>query len=94
VGQDTTKIAKVLVSNHGGKMKEVMMTRRMAGFLLVLAAFMVFEWINLGFNLADGHPTAFYVVHGILIGVNLILALVVGVIGWRAWRAAGREARI
>ncbi|WP_248965477.1 SCO4848 family membrane protein [Sphaerisporangium perillae] len=64
------------------------MTRRVAGFLLALAAFMVFEWINLGFNLADGHPTGFYVVHGILIAVNLILALVVGVIGWRAWRAS------
>ncbi|MEU9890466.1 hypothetical protein AB0M95_31655 [Sphaerisporangium sp. NPDC051017] len=67
------------------------MTRRVAAFLLALAAFMVFEWINLGFNLADGHPTAFYVVHGILIAVNLILALVVAALGWRAWRAAGRE---
>ncbi|MET8142247.1 hypothetical protein ABZU32_18210 [Sphaerisporangium sp. NPDC005288] len=62
------------------------MTRRMAGFLLVLAAFMVVEWVMLGFNLADGHPTAFYVVHGILIVVNVVLAVVVGVIGWRAWR--------
>ncbi|MFC6080753.1 SCO4848 family membrane protein [Sphaerisporangium aureirubrum] len=68
------------------------MTRRVAGFLLVLAAFMVFEWINLGFNLADGHPTAFYVVHGVLIAVNLILAGVLGVLGWRAWRSAGRQA--
>ncbi|RCG27975.1 hypothetical protein DQ384_25055 [Sphaerisporangium album] len=67
------------------------MTRRVAAFLLALAAFMVFEWINLGFNLADGHPTAFYVVHGILIAVNLILALVVAALGWRAWRAAGRQ---
>ncbi|GAA3841341.1 hypothetical protein GCM10022226_74770 [Sphaerisporangium flaviroseum] len=70
------------------------MTRRVSGFLLVLAAFMVFEWINLGFNLADGHPTGFYVVHGILIAVNLILALVVGAIGWRAWRAGRRIDRI
>lgn len=61
------------------------MTRSVAGFLLALAAFMIFEWVNLGFNLADGHPTSFYVVHGILIGVNLILAGVLGVIGWRAW---------
>lgn len=67
------------------------MTRRVAGFLVALAAFMIFEWINLGFNLADGHPTAFYVVHGILIAVNLILALVIGVIGWRAWRRAEPE---
>lgn len=46
---------------------------------------MIFEWINLGFNLADGHPTAFYVVHGVLIAVNIILALVLGTIGVRAW---------
>ncbi|WP_262841351.1 SCO4848 family membrane protein [Sphaerisporangium corydalis] len=67
-------------------MEEVKMTRRFAGFLLAVAAFMVFEWINLGFNLADGHPTAFYVVHGVLIAVNLVLAAVIGVAGWRAWR--------
>jgi hypothetical protein len=58
--------------------------------LIVLAAFMIIEWINLGLNLADGHPTAFYVVHGILIAINIILALALGVIGIRAWRAAGR----
>jgi type VI protein secretion system component VasK len=65
------------------------MTRRVSGFLLAVAAFMIFEWINLGFNLADGHPTAFYVVHGILIAVNILLAIVLGVIGARAWRAKG-----
>ncbi|WP_238505323.1 SCO4848 family membrane protein [Streptosporangium sp. KLBMP 9127] len=59
------------------------MSRRIAAFLLALAAFMVFEWISLGFNLADGHPTAFYIVHGVLIAVNLVLAVVLGVIGWR-----------
>jgi hypothetical protein len=58
-------------------------SRKIAGFLIGLAAFMIFEWITLGFNLADGHPTAFYVVHGILIAVNLVLAIVLGVIGLR-----------
>lgn len=64
------------------------MSRRVAAFLLALAAFMVFEWINLAFNLADGHDTAFYVVHGILIVVNVVLGLVLGVIGWRGLRAS------
>ncbi|MEV4181504.1 hypothetical protein AB0J28_08665 [Streptosporangium canum] len=59
------------------------MSRKIAGFLVALAAFMIFEWISLGFNLADGHPTAFYVVHGILIAVNLVLAIVLGAIGLR-----------
>ncbi|MEV4468758.1 hypothetical protein [Nonomuraea sp. NPDC049504] len=50
---------------------------------------MIFEWVNLGFNLADGHPTAFYVVHGVLIAVNIVLGVVLGVIGWRALRGGG-----
>ncbi|GII75558.1 hypothetical protein Sru01_05400 [Sphaerisporangium rufum] len=62
------------------------MTRRVAAFLLVLAAFMAVEWVNLAVNLADGHPTAFYVVHGVLVGVNLLLALALGIVGWRGWR--------
>ncbi|MFD1542311.1 SCO4848 family membrane protein [Nonomuraea guangzhouensis] len=64
------------------------MSRKIAGFLILLGVFMVFEWVNLGFNLQDGHPTSFYVVHGILIGVNLILAIVLGVIGWKGLRGA------
>ncbi|MEU4572024.1 SCO4848 family membrane protein [Nonomuraea sp. ATR24] len=74
------------------------MSRKIAGFLVALAAFMVFEWINLGFNLQDGHDTGFYVVHGILIAVNIILAVVLGIIGLRGlgkvpswWRRAARR---
>jgi hypothetical protein len=58
-------------------------TRKIAVFLIGLAAFMIFEWITLGFNLADGHPTSFYVVHGILIAVNIVLAIALGAIGLR-----------
>lgn len=50
---------------------------------------MVVEWIQLGFNLQDDHETGFYVVHGILIGVNLVLACVLAVIGVRGWRQGG-----
>lgn len=64
------------------------MSRKIAGFLIALGVFMVFEWINLGFNLADGHATGFYVVHGILIAVNIILAAVLMVIGVRGLRRA------
>jgi hypothetical protein len=70
------------------------MPRKIAGFLIILGAFMIFEWVNLGFNLADGHQTSFYVIHGILIGVNIILAIVLAVIGWRGWRGAGAEGRV
>ncbi|MFI6293196.1 SCO4848 family membrane protein [Nonomuraea sp. NPDC050790] len=64
------------------------MSRKIAGFLVALGAFMIFEWINLGFNLADGHKTSFYVVHGILIAVNVVLAVIVGIIGWKGLRRA------
>lgn len=63
----------------------VSMTRRVSIFLVALAAFMIFEWINLGFNLADGHETSFYVVHGVLIAVNILLALALGAVGVRGW---------
>jgi hypothetical protein len=65
-------------------------SRRSAGFVLGLAAFMIFEWLMLAKNLGSGpaRPTAFYVVHGILVAVNVVLAIVLGIIGWRAWRAS------
>ncbi|MCC5581712.1 MULTISPECIES: SCO4848 family membrane protein [Microtetraspora] len=69
------------------------MSRRVSGFLLALAAFMIFEWINLGFNLADGHETSFYVVHGILIAVNIVLAVVLGVVGVRAWNTTAKTGK-
>jgi hypothetical protein len=62
------------------------MSRKIAGFLIVLGVFMVFEWVNLVFNLADGHPTSFYVVHGILAAVNVVLGAVLAVIGWKGLR--------
>ncbi|MFI6918502.1 SCO4848 family membrane protein [Nonomuraea spiralis] len=69
------------------------MSPKIAGFLVILGVFMIVEWINLGFNLADGHPTGFYVVHGILVGVNVILGAVLAVIGWRGLREAGIRRR-
>jgi len=66
-------------------------TRKTVAFLIGLAAFMIIEWISLGFNLADGHPTAFYVVHGILIAVNIVLAIVLGGIGLRALTKRGQR---
>ncbi|GAB3152363.1 hypothetical protein GCM10027161_53750 [Microbispora hainanensis] len=52
---------------------------------MALAVLTIFEWINLGFNLADGHETSFYVVHGVLIAVNIILGLALGAVGVRGW---------
>lgn len=62
------------------------MSRRVSGFLIALAVFMLAQWTMLIFNLQEGHPTAFYVVHGTLIAVNLVLGIILGVIGIRGWR--------
>ncbi|MEU7896807.1 hypothetical protein AB0B45_28595 [Nonomuraea sp. NPDC049152] len=67
------------------------MSRKIAGFLIIIGAFMVFEWINLGFNLAEGHSTGFYVVHGILIAVNVVLGVVLALIGWRGYMGTARR---
>ncbi|WP_240197671.1 SCO4848 family membrane protein [Nonomuraea lactucae] len=64
------------------------MSRKIAGFLMVLGVFMIFEWVNLGFNLADGRRTSFYVVHGVLIAVNVLIGIVLGLIGWKGLRRA------
>ncbi|MBG0827927.1 hypothetical protein HS041_09125 [Planomonospora sp. ID67723] len=68
-------------------------SRKIARFLLALAAFMIFEWVSLGFNLQDGHPRSFYVVHGILIAVNIVLAIVLAAIGVRGLRRLGGRAQ-
>lgn len=51
---------------------------------------MIFEWLMLAKNLGSGpaRPTAFYVVHAILVCVNIVLAIVLAAIGWRAWHSS------
>jgi hypothetical protein len=69
------------------------MSRLASGFVLGLATFMIFEWLMLAKNLGNGpgRPTAYYVVHGILVAVNILLAIILGVIGWRAWTSSRRR---
>jgi hypothetical protein len=66
------------------------MSRRVSLFLYALAAFMAVEWTMLAFNLGEGRPTSFYVIHGILIGVNILLAVILVVVTVRSRRAARR----
>jgi hypothetical protein len=53
---------------------------------------MIFEWLMLAKNPGSGpaRSTAFSVVHGILVCVNIVLAIVLGTIGWRAWSSSRR----
>jgi DMSO/TMAO reductase YedYZ heme-binding membrane subunit len=70
------------------------LSRFTSGFLIGLAVFMIFEWLMLAKNLGGGpaRSTAFYVIHAILIFVNVVLAVALGAIGWRSWKA-GRGVR-
>ncbi|MFL6056006.1 MAG: hypothetical protein ACJ72W_24340 [Actinoallomurus sp.] len=62
-----------------------------SGFLIGLAAFMIFEWLMLAKNLGGGpeRSTAFYVIHAISICVKVVLAL-----GARSAGAPGRPAAV
>lgn len=64
--------------------------RKLAGFLLAVAAWNVVTYVTFIRNLAgtEGRPTGYYVAHSVLIVVNLAIAVVFAVVGWRAWRAA------
>ncbi|MEQ4205132.1 hypothetical protein ABN028_27760 [Actinopolymorpha sp. B17G11] len=68
-------------------------TRRIAAFLLVVAAWNVVTYAVFIRNLAatEGRPTGFYVAHTVLIVVNLAIAVVLAILGWRAWRAERRR---
>jgi hypothetical protein len=65
------------------------MSRRVSVFLLAVAGWNVLIWTTFIRNLAKDHgrPTSFYVVHGVLIGVSLLIAAVLAVIGWRGLRS-------
>ncbi|HET7328069.1 MAG TPA: hypothetical protein VFJ14_12385 [Nocardioidaceae bacterium] len=64
--------------------------RKHAALLLVVAVWNVITWSMFAENLADaeGRPIGYYVAHTGLIVVNLVIAAVLGVLGWRAWKAA------
>jgi hypothetical protein len=40
---------------------------------------------------ADGSPTAFFIVHAVLTVVSFVLGTIIGVIGWRGFRAGKKE---
>ncbi len=79
----------------GGRILVVVtFSRRTALFLL---AFGVWSWLlwpaffrNIWINekaWAGGSPTAFLYVHFVIAAVSLVLGTIIGVLGWRAFRA-------
>lgn len=72
--------------------------RRHAVLFLAIAAWNVLSYANFARNLWEAaesgadRPTGYYVAHIVLIVVNLGIAAVLGVLGWRVWRATGARA--
>lgn len=64
--------------------------RSHALLLITVAVWNVLTWSMFIKNLAEasGRPTGYYVAHTVLIVVNLVIAVLLGVLGTKAWRAA------
>lgn len=73
------------------------LTRRHAVLFLAIAAWNVLSYANFARNLweswtgEEDRAAGYYVAHLVLIVVNLTIAVVLGRLGVRAWRAASRE---
>jgi uncharacterized membrane protein YdbT with pleckstrin-like domain len=68
----------------------VKLERRHAWFLLLVATWNVLTYAQFTHALAtteEERPVGYFVAHGVLIVVNLAIAVVLGRWGWQAWRA-------
>ena len=77
----------------------MVLSRRWSAFLVLVGVWTWVIWPRFGLaiwrddrSFADGGPTAFLWVHALLIGASLVIGTAVGVLGVRAWRAAGPAA--
>jgi hypothetical protein len=74
--------------------------RKHGVLLLAVAAWNLFSYATFAKNLAAAHasgedrPSGYYAAHIALIVVNVVIAVVLGRLGWRAWRTTtGRGPR-
>lgn len=71
----------------------MILRRKHAVLLLAIAVWNVFTYATFTKNLAAAHargedrPTGYWVAHSVLIVVNLVIAVVLGRLGARAWKA-------
>lgn len=68
-------------------------TKKLAALFLGIAAWNVITYATFTRNLigAEDRPTGYYVAHTVLIVVNLAIAVVLAVIGVKAWKAAPKD---
>ncbi|WP_406688748.1 hypothetical protein REH65_20755 [Saccharopolyspora sp. ID03-671] len=69
-------------------------SRRVALFLLAFGVWSYLLWPTFMRNIwnsdhswAQGSPTAYLIVHLVIAVVSLVLGTIIGVLGWRAFRA-------
>ncbi|MEV6491795.1 hypothetical protein AB0M20_24760 [Actinoplanes sp. NPDC051633] len=75
----------------------MVISRRWAVFLVLVGLWTWLIWPRFGLaiwrddrSFADGSPTSFLWVHALLIAASLAIGTIVGVLGVKAFRAAGR----
>ena len=70
--------------------------RKHAVLFLAIAAWNVFSYANFTKNLVEAYqagedrPTGYWVAHTVLIVVNLVIAAVLGRLGFKVWRTTRR----
>ena len=72
----------------------MVLSRRISAALLGVAGFLVLSWANFARNLwttDTDHPRSYYVVHGVLIVVNLLIAAWIAYLGWRGFKHYDEE---
>jgi hypothetical protein len=75
----------------------VTLERRHAVLFLAIAVWNLLSYANFAKNLyetwsgGEDRTAGYYVAHLVLIVVNLVIALVLGRLGWRAWRATAQD---
>lgn len=71
----------------------MILRRKHAVLFLAIAAWNVFTYATFTKNLAAAHargedrPAGYWIAHSVLIVVNLVIAVVLGRLGVRAWKA-------
>lgn len=72
----------------------MVLSRRISAALLGVAGFLVLSWANFARNLTTSdtdHPRGYYVAHGALIVVNLVIAGWLAWLGWRGFKHYDEE---
>lgn len=71
--------------------------RKHAVLFLLIAAWNVLTYANFAKNLKEAaesgedRPSGYYIAHIVLIVVNMVIAVVLGRLGWKAWRTTSSD---